>query len=276
MDLAVIPGGKLSAAEAAVMETFAVPRYLSLLGDLALDMLLAGEGARVVHLGCRTGYPDRHLCEKVDGCTVVGVDPSLPALELARNKAAIRASADLQYLVATDYPTELDADTFSHALSLHPLGGAPERSKLFTEMFRLLYAGGQALVAIPLRGSFQEIADLFREYSLKFDEGSFGQATDTAASERPTLESLSEELESAGFDDVDVEIRQTSLTFDSGRAFAEDPVTRLLIVPDLAATMGVDDLGRPLGYLRDAIDKYWSEAKFELTLNVGCASARKS
>ncbi len=257
------------------METFAVPRYLSLLGDLALEMLLAGDGARVAHLGCRTGYPDRHLCEKVDGCTVVGIDPSLPALELARNKAAIRASADLKYLVATEYPTELDAEGFSHALSLHPLGGAGERAKLFAEMFRLLYSGGQALVGMPLRGSFQEISDLFREYSLKFDEGSFGQATDTAANERPTLESLSEELEDVGFDDIDVEIRQTSLTFDSGRAFAEDPVTRLLVVPDLAATMGVEDLTKPLGYVRDAIDKYWSEAKFDLTINVGCASARK-
>jgi hypothetical protein len=37
----------------------------------------------------------------------------------------------------------------------------------------------------------------------------------------------------------------------------------------------INDLKRPLEYVRDAIDKYWSEGKLELTLNVGCASARK-
>jgi hypothetical protein len=37
----------------------------------------------------------------------------------------------------------------------------------------------------------------------------------------------------------------------------------------------INDLKKPLEYVRDAIDKYWSEGTLELTLNVGCASARK-
>ena len=95
-------------------------------------------------------------------------------------------------------------------------------------MYRLLCPGGQALVALPLRGSFQEIGDLFREYALKHDDGDFGKVVEEAMASRHTIETLSEELESAGLDDVDVEIRTTTLAFDSGRAFMEDPVTRLL------------------------------------------------
>ena len=94
-------------------------------------------------------------------------------------------------------------------------------------------------------------------------------------STRPTIETLSEELEDAGLDNVDVEIRATELTFDSGRAFIEDPVSRLLVIPELKASLEVDDLSKPLDYVRDAVDKYWSEGKFEVALNVGCASARK-
>jgi hypothetical protein len=44
---------------------------------------------------------------------------------------------------------------------------------------------------------------------------------------------------------------------------------------DLRTWLGSTDLDKPLSYVRDAIDKYWSEGKFELTLNVGCASARR-
>ena len=85
----MFPTDKLSPADAAILETFVVPRYLSLFGELALNMLLVGESARILHLGCRTGYPDLKIYEHSDGADIVGVDSSLPALELARNKAQV-------------------------------------------------------------------------------------------------------------------------------------------------------------------------------------------
>ena len=256
------------------METFVVPRYLALFGELCLEMLLADETARILHVGCRTGYPDRHILERVDGASIVGLDASLPALELARNKAAVLGST-IEYRVAHELPTDLEADLYSHVMTLHPLASSEERLWLFRGMADLLYAQGQALVALPLRGSFQEILDLCAEYALKHDDIPLGDNIEDAINFWPTIESLSEELEGAGLDDVDVEIRQTELVFDSGRAFIEDPATRLLILPELRTALEIPDLTRPLEYLRDAIDKYWSETKFTLTVNVGCASARK-
>ena len=266
---------KLGPAEVAVLETFVVPQYLSLFGDAALNMLLTGDVAAIAHLGCRTGYPDRELMDRVSNCSIVGVDASAAAIQLARNKAAAFQKGQVRYTVATDMPTRLPAGGFSHALSLHPIGGREMRGELFSEMERLLYAGGQALVALPLRGSFQELADLLREYALKHDEGEFGKTLDLAVATRPTIETLSEELESAGFDDIDVAVMPTQLGFESGRAFTEDPTTRLLILPEIVANLGIGGLGASLDYARDAIDKYWSESDFQLTINIGCASARK-
>ncbi len=266
---------KLSPADAAILETFVVPRYLSLFGDLMLEMILVGETARVAHLGCRTGYPDLKLYERVDGVDIVGVDSSLPALELARNKAAVLGDVPIEYRIAESLPLDLDEGIFTHAFAIHPISGPKDRVALFKEMNRLLCEGGQALVALPLRGSFQEIADLFREYGLKHDDSDFSKAIESALVGRPSIEALSEELEDAGLEDIDVEIRQTQLTFDSGRAFVEDPVSRLLIIPEVRTWLAVNDLQKPLEYVRDAIDKYWSEGKLELSLNVGCASARK-
>jgi SAM-dependent methyltransferase len=271
----VFPPDKLSPADAAILETFVVPRYLSLFGELAQEMLLVGESARIIHLGCRTGYPDLKIYEQADGADIVGIDASLPALELARNKAQVLGALRIEYRPATDDSVELEEGLYTHAMTIHPAVSADERLSLLSEMERLLCSGGQALIALPLRGSFQEIADLFREYALKHDDSEFSKAVEAALLARPSIESLSEELEQVGLGDVDVEIRQTSLTFDSGRAFVEDPVSRLLILPEVKAGIGVDDVMKPLGYVRDAIDKYWSEGKLELSLNVGCASARK-
>jgi ubiquinone/menaquinone biosynthesis C-methylase UbiE len=271
----VFPTESLSESEAAVFETFVVPRYLHRFGELLLEMLLPTEGARVAHLGCRTGYLDREICQRVQRATVYGVERSAAALELARNKATT-CQAAAQYLPGDMLPTTLPGGAFSHVISLHPIVDAQERGALFAEMSRLLYREGQALVALPLRGSFQEIVDIFREFALKFDDGEFGRATEEAMANRPTLEMLSEELEVFGLEDVDVEVRQMTLTFDNGRSILEDPACRLLIFPELRRSLGTNELSSPMEYLRDAVDHYWSEAQFELTVNVGCASARRA
>jgi ubiquinone/menaquinone biosynthesis C-methylase UbiE len=271
----VFPTEKLSPADAAILETFVVPRYLSLFGELAMHMMLVGESARILHLGCRTGYPDLKIYEHSDGADIVGVDPSLPALELARNKAQVMGDVRIEYRPASDGSLDDDEGLYTHALTLHPAVGADQRLSLLSDMERMLCSGGQAIIALPLRGSFQEIADLFREYALKHDDTDFSKAVEAALLSRPSIEALSEELEQVGLADVDVEIRQTTLTFDSGRAFVEDPVSRLLILPEVRAWIGVEDVTKPLSYVRDAIDKYWSEGKLELSVNVGCASARK-
>lgn len=268
-------GRKLTPAEVAILETFVVPRYLEKFGEVVLGMMLLGGTSRIAHFGCRTGYPDRELLEMADQCELVGVDASIAALELARNKAATLRDAALEYHLATEFPTPLDTGSFSHAMSLHPIGTERDRLDLFGEMMRVLYPGGQALVSLPMRGSFQELGDLFREYGLKTDRGEFGKSVEMAMLARPTAEMLSEELEAVGFDDVDVDVRPVTLSFESGRSFTDDPVTRLLLIPEYLSYLGSAGLEEPLRYVQDAIDRYWAKKDFELTVVMGTASARK-
>lgn len=265
---------RLNPTDAAILETFVVPRYLSLFGELALEMLNLGEAGRLLHAGCRTGYPDLKLMGAHPDLEILGLDASPSAIELARHKAALSRAATIAYRVLEDLPGELEPGVFTHVLTLHPVLPAPQRQELFRTLRTLLCEGGQALIALPLRGSFQEIVDLMREFALKHEETAFLQSLELSLGARPTIETLSEELEAAGFDDIDVEVRQASLPFDSGRAFVEDPATRLLILPEIRSWLAASDLARPLEYAREAIDKYWSEGKLELSLNVGCASAR--
>lgn len=266
---------RLGPAEAAVFETFVVPRYLSLFGDLALEMVAEGEAAQVVHLCCRTGYPDRGIALKLPGAHIFGVDASSAALELARAKAATMPAMVSEYRIMDDIPAPLPAAAFSHAVILHPLVNRLDLRRLFGELARLLAPNGQAIVAMPLRGSFQELGDLLREYALKFDDHDVSRAVEEAILARPTVEMLGTELEESGFDFIDVTLRPTTLTFQSGRDFFEDPIARLLILPDLRLHLRLDESDKPLSYVREAIDKYWSDETFELTANVGCCVGRR-
>jgi hypothetical protein len=93
---------------------------------------------------------------------------------------------------------------------------------------------------------------------------------------RPTVDGLTRELGEVGFTRIDVELRPMSLGFQSGRDLMEDPIMRLVILPEIRSALGMDDLTTPMRYVEDAINRYWSEETFELTLNVGCASARRA
>jgi SAM-dependent methyltransferase len=266
---------RLGPAEAAIFETFVVPRYLTIFGELALETLAESDDAQVVHLNCRTGYPDRGIAMRLPGAHIIGVDSSIAALELARAKAATMPEMVSDYRLVEDLPTPLPSSAFSHAFVLHPLPYPDERRVVLDECARLLAPHGQAVVAMPLRGSFQEIGDLLREYALKYEDPDVSRAAELAALVRPTVEAFGVELEHAGFDFVDVSLRPTTLRFQSGRDFFEDPAARLLILPEIRLELNLEDDIGPLSYVREAIDKYWSDGPFELTVSVGCATGRR-
>ncbi len=269
---------RLGAADAAIYETFVVPRYVRPFADLALSMLVRGHDAQVVHVDCRTGYPDVDLSNILPDSHIFGCDPSRSAIELARAKAATSPGVVADYRTCSlEFPTTFPSGAFSHALALHPLPrpGPEGRYPLMAELARLLAPHGQAIVALPMRGSFPEVADLLREYALKTELTSLNDAVDRSVFARPTLELLSAEVEKAGFEFVDADVRTVTLEWKSGRDFHEDPISRLVLLPEFRAHLGVDDLKQAWEYLRDAIDKYWSDATFEVTVHVGCASGRK-
>jgi SAM-dependent methyltransferase len=238
-------------------------------------MLAEGRDAQVIHLDCRTGYPDRGLALRLPGAYIYGCDPSAHAIELARAKASTMPDMVSEYRVCGELPAPYPSHGFSHALTLHPLAMPEERGKTIAEFARLLAPRGQALLAMPLRGSFQEIADLLREYALKTEQPDLTARVDQAMHVRPTVEMLGAEFEEAGFGFVDVESRSLVLAFKSGRDFFEDPVVRLLLLPEYRLNLGGANLDAAWGYVRDAIDRYWSDSAFELSVQVGCVSGRR-
>jgi SAM-dependent methyltransferase len=259
--------------DAALFDAFVVPSYLSLFAAAARPLLLVGEAGRVVHLGCRTGYPDAQWLEDMPSTTGVGVDSVQSFLSIASSRLG---SMNMRYVLGNPARTGLDPQTFSHALSFHPTRNAKGRIALFAEMGRLLYPGGQALISLPFGDSFQEVLDLLAEYALKHDDAEIEAAFESVPLHRGTPHQLMEELKSAGLSDVGIDIREEQIPFESGRAFVEDPAVRLLILPLVAAWLGRTSLpDEARDYLARAIDKYWSDTAFELKVQIAAVSARR-
>lgn len=268
----------LTPSEAAIYESLVVPRYVRLFGTAAVATLWAHPAARLAHIGCRTGYPAAEIAERLPGCQIVAVDSAPAALELARAKAAMLHNlGGAAYVLAEQVPTPLAGGEFTHALAIHPDGRVGDYGLILGELNRVLTPGGQLVMTLPLRGSFPSMYDLLREFALRFDQPHFGEAVELAASARPNPETIVEQCERYGFTDVDVGVELTAMAFDDGREFLEDPISRLVVGPDvlmsLPVEVGADDA---LGYAADAISKYWSESQFDLEVNIGCICARKA
>lgn len=270
-------GAPLTVAEAAAFEDSVVPRYLSFFGGLIAEMLIPSPSAQIAHLACRTGYPDPLVAEKVPKSTLWGVDASDPAIGVARAKATLFTDVQTSYLVDEGVPTQLKESAFTHAYSVHPISDAEGRAALLGELRRVLMPGGQALLALPLRGSFPEINDMVREFALRQDLTELGKAVDAAAASRPTIETVSEEFESAGLSEVDVDVQLIAVSFTDGREFLDDPIAKLMVFPEMHVLLSLDkEMAETcFKYVHEAITKYWSEGVFELTVNVGCASGRR-
>jgi SAM-dependent methyltransferase len=270
-------GAPLEPADVEVFDSSVVPRYVSFFGSLAIEMLLPFTPARVAHFACRTGYPDAVIADKLPDAEVFGVDASPSAIDLARQKSALLSNVRATYDVAATLPSALPEASFTHALALSPLCDADGRALLLSEMRRVLMVGGQALLALPLRGSFPEINDMIREFALRQDLTELGQAIEVAAQSRPTIETVAEEFENAGLGEVDVDVQLIAVSFNNGREFLEDPIARYMVMPEAETLLHIDPsvVAPCLKYVHDAILKYWSEGVFELTVNVGCASGRR-
>lgn len=263
-------GPSYSEEEIAALQAEVLPRYLAFFQSLAVDRLNLAPPGRVAAMGILASSLALAVAERAPAATVVGFDPSESGVRTRRSRPS---SHDLEAL--TSLPLKHPDASFSHVVAVHPLTPPAERRRLLAEARRVLQPAGQLLLTLPLRGSFAEVSDMLREFALKSDSTMLAEAVEIAAVSRPTPETLTEELEAAGFDDVTVSVELLSVPFETGRDFAGHPLFGLVVGPDVAAALGLPNeaVAPALEYVEQAIGKYWSDGAFELGVNLGCVSA---
>ena len=264
-----ILGPAYSEEEVTALQTEGLPRYLAFFQNLAIDRISLAPSGRIAAMGILASSLAAAVAERVPTAAVIGFDPSEWGVRAGRE----RSSPDLEALASL--PMKHPDASFSHVVAVHPLIPPAERRRLLAEARRVLRPAGPLLLALPLRGSYAEVNDMLREFALKSDSTKLAEAVEIAAQSRPTPETLTEELEDAGFDDVTVSVELLSVPFETGREFAGHPLFGLVVGPDVATGLGLPPpaVSPALEYVERAIGMYWSDGAFELGVNLGCVSA---
>lgn len=188
-------------------------RYDELRQDPSYELIeaLAREGALrgrcILDLGCGTGRVAAALAGRY-GATVTGVDPSPEMLEVARNRAPQGVVA-LERGSAEEIPFP-DA-SFERAI-MQLVVHLVNRPRAFTELYRVLVPGGRLVISTVNPAAVERIwlSKLFPSFAA-IDRKRF-----------PAPESLSDELDAAGFTDI----RVAPLT--ERRVYEREPALRAL------------------------------------------------
>jgi SAM-dependent methyltransferase len=120
-------------------------------GEQAIELMMIPAGARVLDVGCGSGWASRLMAAKASSGRVVGIDIADEMIKLASETSTAFANVEFQVASAENLP--FSAGEFSHAFSMESLYYYADMSAALREIKRVLEPGGV----------FVTVVDLFKE-----------------------------------------------------------------------------------------------------------------
>lgn len=263
---------------ARVYDTEILPIWAERFGRLLLAEARVRSGAMVLNVACGTGYPALELLEKMDGGRIIAIDSSSALLDVARSKAEDLSGKRIFFRTEGNKDRlSFDSDvydlTFTN-LGLREIDSPPEEA--LAELARVTAPGGQVLVTLPLRGTWAEFIDIYREVLTKHDRHDTLQSLVEYEDTLPEPEVAIEWLEAAGLKDVDLVVEEFSLLFKSSREFFFAPVIEFGPLRSWKKLAGKgQEMQDIFWFIKESIDAYFGDRAFSVTVVAGCLCGRK-
>jgi SAM-dependent methyltransferase len=285
---------------AKVYDTDVWPLYGRRFGQLALRGLDLRPAARVLEIGCATGELTLELARRLDDASqITALELSAPLLAQAQAKLNAAAGATTATTPAATprarrisllqtstplHPTRVLPDSsFDICVSNLSIAEAEDPARTVVELASMLAPGGELVLTVPLRGTWGEFLDIYRQVlrqsgksGARSDDdgepknGSLA-ALDAYVAAQPEGDTCARWLEDAGLTDVEVAVDRWELLFRSAREFFFAPVIHLGPLSRWKHIAGHgDEMQDIFFFAKEAIDTYFAGAIFSVTI-VGAA-----
>jgi SAM-dependent methyltransferase len=262
---------------AKVYDTEVLPLYGRRFGQLALRGLDARPAAHVLEIGCATGDLTLELGRRFDDASqITALELPGPLAAQAQAKvAALPAAARKISIVQTSTPLHptlvLPDSVFDICVSNLGIADADDPRRTVVELANMLKPGGELVLTLPLRGTWAEFLDIYRQVLRENGKVDSLAALDAYLTALPEGDTCARWLEEAGLTDVEVVVDRWELLFKSAREFFFAPVIYLGPLSRWKHIAGRgDEMQDIFFFAKEAIDAYFTGGIFSVTI-VGAA-----
>jgi ubiquinone/menaquinone biosynthesis C-methylase UbiE len=252
-------------------------------GQRFADMLMRAfqppPRASVLELGCGAGAMTAEILHRLDGeSRVVALDASPSLLDRARARVGQAHAGRRVFFRHHDPAVRLPfaEETYELVLANFASTEAPDLSVAVADLARVTRPGGQVSLTLPLRGTWAELIDLYKEVLVRLGRRETLEALETYVAAQPEGETVARALEAAGLMEVEEELASWELLFRSGREFFYAPVIEHGPLPRWKTIAGKGEAMQEIFFaLKEAIDTYYVGHAFSVGVFGGRFSGRK-
>jgi len=251
-----------------------VPAYAARFASLLMRHVPLRQRSRVVEIGCATGQVTRELATRLGGgshLTALDAGEAFVNEARARIEAEADAHAPVTFQLGDPLALPVDDQAADVVVSNLAVAAAADPGAAVAEMARVLVPGGEAVLTTPLRGSWTEFLDLFRDVLRESGRNQNLATVDRYVAALPDGDAAIRWLEQAGLGDVELEVERWEILFKTAREFFFSPLVELGPLSGWKRLAGSgDDMQDAFFFTKEAIDHYFKGRPFAVTV-VGAA-----
>ena len=255
------------------------PCWGSRFARLLLRNLAVPERGQVLDVSCGTGGPAIEILRRMtDGSRLIAIDESSAMLDAARRKVAALGAVGKRVFFRTESAVpklSFADDVYDLVVCNLGVGDMPSVEVALRDFARVAKPGGEVRCTLPLAGTFEEFHDLYREVLVKHDKHDALDRLELHVARYPSCEHAEACLAAAGLSGG-IEVDEFSLLFRSAREFFFAPVIEYGPLADWKVVAGGgQDTQDVFWYIKEAIDAYFGDRPFQLTVKAGLVVGRK-
>ena len=266
---------------ARLYDTEILPAYAARFAALLARAIDGRPGARVIEIGCATGAFTLELSRRFDldsRLTAFDASPAFIAEARARIEAEVAPHPQVSLAVHPDLPESIPLPDRSADLVVSNLAvaTAADPRAAVQEAARLLVPGGQLALSAPLRGTWSEFLDLFRDVLRENGKLESLGAVDRYVAALPDGETLARWMAEAGLRQIEVTTGRWEILFRSAREFFFAPLIELGPLAEWKRLSGRGDQMQDVFFFtKEAIDTYFKDRVFAVTIVGAAVTGRK-
>jgi arsenite methyltransferase len=196
-----------------------LPLWSAMAGLLLLEHVELTRDARVLDVGCGTGFPLIEIAERLGPASrVCGIDPWSAALARARFKTRLRRVENVAVVGGDAAALPFPDACFDLVVSNLGVNNFEKPEAALWEIRRVARPGSKLALTTNLKGHMKEFYDIFEETLPEVGDGKALGALKAHVNHRATVEKLTALLEGCGFRLAHVREARAAMRFADGSA----------------------------------------------------------